>query len=412
MKQIVFCFLLSYPQLLVCSAIVLNSTVLDEEARRAAVTIKKAGASMSFALCQNNILNIGRSWCDTTSMQPKDVDRVGCLPNESSLDVLKGLVENCGAYYDLFHTPKEKKTIMSMWLKQFIRYVYMNSWQFSDKAKAMKTGQGKDILLQYFDEKEVSLAALLLSDKRWKYISYGMNEKVYENGSIAWIPGVTYEHYPNESLSLPSHWNMCKWKLWSTSRDYPFDYNQKLYTFYNHHVANFIRCDGKCMTNDGDDQIWLKNNLDYAPYDPVTKEHGNFLMRPLPSYPWCISDATKVGWTKIGTHWSGHYIGSDEGRMNICRMYIAALTNCSIYTCVETLDIKEIILVNVLEHFLTKYDDYAVNAHFKDSGFSYRDCEIFGMGGVVAGQQKISLDKFIYTALLIILALHRIREDS
>ena len=111
----------------------------------------KARATLKFSECQDKHLPV--KWCheqfrDTLDLFKQrwyDLERSYDLdhPNKThedefcktrkkltSCDFLKHLTEECGAHYDICHSPQEKNEIIRMWIKQFIAGTHEVYWEF------------------------------------------------------------------------------------------------------------------------------------------------------------------------------------------------------------------------------------------------------------------------------------------
>ena len=144
-----------------------------------------------------------------------------------------------------------------MWIKQFVREtVDSKGWEFEDKYNqntagiSIKSGTCDKELKEFFDEAEVDEIKSLIgnTDPKKKNITQ-------ESGQLLDSNGVKID----EELSLPSHWGWCSWKVNKEMVDcgpHHVDLHQRLHILF--------RCDGKCNTNNGDNQKWDKYSYSYV----------------------------------------------------------------------------------------------------------------------------------------------------
>ena len=104
-----------------------------------------AGATLKFSECQDPLLPV--KWChkqyrETLNYMTRwSYDRA--YPNKThedeycktlriftSCEYLTHLVHECGAHYDTCHSRQEKREIMRMWMKQFVRGTHEIYWEF------------------------------------------------------------------------------------------------------------------------------------------------------------------------------------------------------------------------------------------------------------------------------------------
>merc|ERR1712179_586669 len=132
----------------------------------------KARASIKFSECQEPLLPVKQCY----QLYPRTLGWVqreiylerngnnsheaeGCKKRkkQTSCSHLTYLIQVCGGHYDTCHDKEEKREIMRMWIKQFVRGTHEVYWEFafSDNNKEIIDGDCNDLLNEFFDDEEV-----------------------------------------------------------------------------------------------------------------------------------------------------------------------------------------------------------------------------------------------------------------
>jgi len=283
-----------------------------------------------------------------------------------------------------------------MWIKQFVRGTHEVYWEFvfADNNKEITDGHCNHILNEYFDEEEVAEVIGLVNTgpntfkncswedppgfKNIRICSTKISNLTKDFGNLIDKEGNRIG-YPNgyaPEITKPSHWQYCSWKMQHSINDgglYPA-------------IIYLAHCDGKCNTNDGDDQEWL----DYSIIDVETNKFRDFY-RPMKGDNNMFSCIWNAGWDmQRGVSYYVEKNDHDYVKMELCTPFKTLLENCSIpmTECVENIAIKEIVLAEVLKDMVatTKRAMQIVKEYTQPDflgDFTYDDCVIFG--GDVAG---------------------------
>ena len=134
----------------------------------------KAKASLKFSECQDTLLplihcyqlpdtlgpvypshlpsRLSNYW--DTEHNPEDCK---ARQNMTSCEALTYLTQVCGAHYDDCHTNKEKREILRMWIKQFVRGTHELYWEyaFSDNNQEIVNGDCDHVLNKFFSKEEM-----------------------------------------------------------------------------------------------------------------------------------------------------------------------------------------------------------------------------------------------------------------
>ena len=373
----------------------------------------KAKATLKFSECQEPLLPLKQCYklypetlgtagprlqifLDAYGNNSHEADYCKTRKNMTSCEHLTYLTSVCGAHYDTCHTKEEKREIIRMWIKQFVQGTHELYWEFAfnDNNKEITDGNCNHILNEYFDKEEVAEVTSLVNTgpntfKNCSWEIQGLKNKMIcstklsnltkEFGNLIDQEGNrigynNHDHVPQ--ITKPSHWQYCSWKMQHSIND------EGLYPA----IIYLARCDGKCNTNDGDDQKWISSsNIDVETnefkdfYDPMIGDNHLFS---------CI---WRAGWNMQDR--VSEFVETkdlDNVKMQLCKPFKTLLENCSIpmTECVENIAIKEIVLAEILKDMVatTKRAMEIVKEHTQPDflgDFTYDDCVIFG--GEVAG---------------------------
>jgi len=318
---------------------------------------RKALGTLEFKLCQDDLLY---AWCRygaNTSTQVEFFKKYDpenfqeddpCSGHQTSCEYLMFLTDECGAFYNFCHHEEERKQIMRMWVKQFLRetiiQVGIASGKFVDEGKEISTGKCSKHLNKFIDQKDVD------------EINCTVTDAILFN-------------------SLP----------------------------------NLFHCDGKCNTNNGDDQEWKGG--DYG-YNYIDRSTGSLVNG---GYEW--DDGLIIGRTGIARcYWHleieldslTDFTDLDKAKMGLCKTFKSLIQKCSIPIgkCLGTVEIREVVMAEFLTNIFWRnkdmmgiWQDKVGNPdYFGD--FSYKDCKIFG--GVVAAASSDSSDwmKIVFSIIM------------
>ena len=136
-----------------------------------------------------------------------------------------------------------------MWIKQFIRETLDSLfWSFDDNYSqgrtggiSIKSGECDGELEQYFEKSEI--------DEIKSFI--GQDSPYYKNITQEFGVMVDENRERISDSRLPSQWKWCSWKL---TRDMLTCGSGEL--TLSSRLSQLFHCDGKCNTNNGDDQEW------------------------------------------------------------------------------------------------------------------------------------------------------------
>jgi len=391
----------------------------------------KAKATLEFSECQDPLLPV--KWCHElfrdTLYEVGKLSYDSKFPNKThedeycktrknmtSCEYLTHLTTVCGAHYDTCHSVEEKRQIMRMWIKQFVRGTHEIYWEgaFADAIQEIVDGKCNDVLNEYFNNEEVVEITGLTNSGPNSYeeeiIEVLDNYRILKNTKVSNLSqsfGVLKDtagnrigytnHYP--FLSKPSHWTYCSWKM-----KHNIDEKDLFYA-----LPNLFHCDGKCNTNDGDNQEWIIGSLDLGYKDVETKELHH---EPYPNYDPIQGDDSifncirKAEWN-MQDEVADNVEDLDKAKIELCKPFKTILENCSfpINECIEDIGIKEIVMTQVLKEMLGKTEramqivkKHTNPQYFGD--FNYKDCVIFG--GDVAGStfHLANLGYIVLTSLL------------
>merc|ERR1711970_597996 len=128
--------------------------------------VEKVYASHQFGMCRIQLVD---KWCyrgnqmsnyEAKFFKEHEPDKFltsspVCAGYQSTCQYLRFLTQVCGAEYTRCHTEEERKLIIRIWIKQFLREVVYEVGRFEDDGVDMKSGKCNDILSQFFDENEL-----------------------------------------------------------------------------------------------------------------------------------------------------------------------------------------------------------------------------------------------------------------
>ena len=153
-------------------------------------------------------------------------------------------------------------------------------------------------------------------------------------GVLVDTKGTVLGGYPSHSflqlVAKPSHWKFCSWKL-------KHDIDERGLFLA---LANLFRCDGKCNTNNGDDQEWYIGSLDLA-YHQIKNKNMRYNdkenTRHDDGYPGenLIQGDKSIFNCVWGAKWrisdvSDDLEDLDKAKMGLCKPFKTLLENCSI----------------------------------------------------------------------------------
>jgi len=374
----------------------------------------KARASLKFSECQDPLLPLKECYqlypqtLDPMSLfsyqldfdnKSHEADYCKTRANMTSCEHLTYLTQVCGAHYDTCYSAEEKREIMRMWMKQFVQGTHELYWEFafSDNNKEIVDGDCNHILNQYFDAEEVVEITGLVNtgpnmfDKCSLFqhdflCSTKISNLTQQFGVLKNKDGnrIDYENY--ELISKPSHWKYCSWKMRHSM------YHNGLFKT----LPYLFRCDGKCNTNDGDDQEWFGGSAHLSYVDKKTNEiHSVFpgtnnpVYRREGSISSCFWKAQIVMERKVA-YYVDEALDVDHVKMQLCKPFKTIIENCTVpmSECIEDIATKEIVMAEILKKMVakTKRAMEIVNNVTQPNflgGFSHDDCIVFG--GDVAG---------------------------
>merc|ERR1712215_608770 len=374
----------------------------------------KAKASLKFSECQDPLLPVRQcyklypetlgyvarsSYLEKYGNNSHEAEKCKTRKNQTSCEHLTYLTQVCGAHYDACHDKEEKREIMRMWIKQFVRGTHEVYWEFafSDNNKELIDGECNNILDEFFDDEEVDEIIGLVNtgpnlfDTRHFELSDLKHEMIYSTkiSNLTQRFGVLKDkdgnrigfgnNYPEE-ITLPSHWEYCSWKM-----KHYIDHEG----LFNSLPMGLYHCDGKCNTNNGDNQRWI-DSPNYSWVDVKTDENH------FDDYPGTEDkDMFKCIWSteysmQRGATYYVENLDLDRVKIELCKPFKTILENCTIplNECISGVAIKEIVMADVLKTMVgtTKRAMEIIENNTQADffgGFTYDDCVIFG--GVVAG---------------------------
>ena len=149
-----------------------------------------------------------------------------------------------------------------MWVKQFIRETLKSLWwTFDDKYPleatggiSIKSGECDTELGQYFETSEIDEIKSFIGEDNGGHSPYYDKNITQEFGIM-----VDENMERMSDTRLPSQWKWCSWQL---TRDMMKcgSGEHKL----SSRLSELFHCDGKCNTNNGDDQIWSTESFGYT----------------------------------------------------------------------------------------------------------------------------------------------------
>ena len=384
----------------------------------------KARATLKFAECNDPLLP--QKYClkeyrDTIGVIPRleydctypnkthEDETCTALKKMTSCEYLEHLTKICGAHYDDCHSIQEKREIMRMWIKQFIRGTHEVYWEFlfTDDNQKIINGECNEMLEEFFDEEEIPDILRLIDSGPNKYrelentfgddnytmliptkisnLTRKFGVMVDQDGNR--IGGYNTKYEFQEIWSTPSHWKYCMWKMKHNIIE------KGLFLA----LGDLFRCDGKCNTNDGDDQEWNIGSLSLE-YFEVKDKDKSYYERVRDGYPG--EDLIQGDNSIFSCVWGAQFqldddvsnnIGDmDKAKMGLCRPFKTLFENCSIPIgeCIGNIAVKEIVMTEYLKMIIERIDLVMEIAEKHTTpgifgGFTYDDCEIFG--GNIAG---------------------------
>merc|ERR1712179_359385 len=375
----------------------------------------KAKASLKFSECQDALLPLIHCYQLPETLGPVDPSHLPsrlsnywdtehnpedckARQNMTSCEALTYLTQVCGAHYDDCHSNKEKMEILRMWIKQFVRGTHELYWEyaFSDNNLEIVNGDCDHILNKFFSKEEmVEITDLVNTEhniffdcsNEWENknclveksnLTQGFGRLIDKDGER--IRNFT-EDFDLEmrahlygGFPLPSHWKYCSWKM----------KHEIEFMYLKYHMWNLFHCDGKCNTNDGDDQSW---GISTSYIDLATGDH----IFPDDSPKWdlynCIDNAEYE--MRHGVINQAENRDIDRVKIELCKPFKTILQNCTILMdrCIGNIAIKEIVMTEVLKNMVAESKKAIKKANEAQTdflaNFTYDNCVIFG--GEVAG---------------------------
>ena len=286
---------------------------------------------------------------------------------------------------------------MRMWIKQFVRGTHELHWEFAfaDNNQQILDGDCNHILKAYFDEKEIAEIIILINTgpNTFEDVTYEFGDTKHLMVRTTKISNLTetfgvlkdtvgnrigYNEPYDGPATKPSHWQFCSWKM---------KHNIDSEGLYSKALNGLFHCDGKCNTNDGDDQEWGIESLrmsymdvetgkgernGYPDQDPIKGDENIF--NCVWNAQWHMQDAAAENIANL-----------DKVKMELCKPFKTLLENCTIPIswCIEDIAIKEIVMGEFLKETLAKVKRAMeiVEKHTKPNffgDFTYDDCAIFG----------------------------------
>jgi len=398
----------------------------------------KMRATLRFTECQDPLLPLQychHQYRDTLGLFPrssydskysnKTVRDKDCTDRESkkmtSCEYLEHLTGVCGAHYDECHTKQEKKEIMRMWIKQFIRGTHEVYWEFAfiDDNQKIINGECNEVLKEFFEDEEIPEILSLINSgpntfREYKTTIGGDNFTMLIPTKISNLTekfGILVDKDGNslgDSSSndllvygRPSHWKYCMYKM----KQNIIEKDDSL--FYA--LGNLFRCDGKCNTNNGDDQEWMSDSLYLEYYQinnrdkPFYDKENTYHRKGYPGNSRLIEGENGIFDCIWGTEFrvnddvAGNIDDMDKAKMGLCRPFKTLLENCSVPVdeCIGNIAVKEIVMSELLKMIIKKIDNIIKIAERLTTpdlfgSFTYNDCVIFG--GDIAGASSTTIN--------------------
>jgi len=352
--------------------------------------VQKAFDTLEFSDCWKNLYYYGHAAC-------REVYSVVVEPHpNSSCDFLRHLVDVCGKSYDQCHTPEEKKEIMRMWIKQFIRETLKSLWwTFDDKYPlettggiSIKSGECDTDLGQYFETSEIEEIKSFIGEDNESFSPYYDKNITQEFGIM-----VDENMERMSDTRLPSQWKWCSWQLTRDMMKCGLG-EHKL----SSRLSELFHCDGKCNTNNGDDQIWSTESFGYTRVksDEFVVVEG---MYELEDNIWTCP-------MKMTSLYEGIGSSPHTDKVNLCKWFEVLMTDCSGFVdeCLEDIAIKEVVwsslLMEVLETMKNQMKQIERKLKNPDyfGDFSYKNCPQFG--GVISSASSIFPSSLLITSFL------------
>jgi len=370
----------------------------------------KARASLKFSECQDPLIplkqcyplypdTLGSSspWLELFLMKygnnSHEADYCHTRKNMTSCEHLTYLTQECGSYYDTCHTKEEKREIMRMWIKQFVKGTNEIYWEFAfaDNNKEIVDGDCNHILNEYFHEEEVGeitglvntgpnifedcsffqLQSIINNEKNDKICDSKVSNLTQRFGILLNKDGTRIGKYDKNfyDRTIPSHWQYCSWKMKEAVDD------EGILSA----LPYLAHCDGKCNTNDGDDQEWSSGGMSRHEYKDLKTGTWHDFYNPLSLFL-CINQARRQNRFSD----SVEPLDLDRIKMQLCKPFKTIMENCTdlMSECIEDIAIKEIVLTDVLKNMVASVKDEmeVVDKFHPDllADFTYDDCVIFG----------------------------------
>eukprot|EP00092_Neocalanus_flemingeri_P017428 GFUD01018852.1.p1 GENE.GFUD01018852.1~~GFUD01018852.1.p1 ORF type:complete len:408 (-),score=75.56 GFUD01018852.1:170-1393(-) len=297
-----------------------------------------------------------------------------CSGHNTSCGYLEFLVDVCGAQYGVCHGEEERREIMRMWIKQFVRETVRKANRHEDNSTEIKTGQCNHRLSEFFNLEEVDEITDFVEDayKRkfetneinYLLINYRSNISTHDFGVLL---DKDRKEIGSQYSNDYSSWIYCTWKL---TKDLMFNFKKLEYQTLN----NFLNCDGKCNT------LTLPEDSDELRYEKISK-----VSKGLDDTFGCFHS---VGWSLTSVDFTDLH----NGRMGLCNSFQTLIHNCSIPVgrCLGNVAIREVVTAKLLQGLLSETKDAIsfVQKHYEDPSyfgdFNFEDCEIFGGNGATA----------------------------
>merc|ERR1711970_509402 len=330
--------------------------------------VEKVYASHQFGMCRIQLVD---KWCyrgnqmsnyEAKFFKEHEPDKFltsspVCAGYQSTCQYLRFLTQVCGAVYTRCHTQEERKLIIRIWIKQFLREVVFRVGRFEDDGVDMKSGKCNDILTQFFDENELKEMLGMIRSPDFQKEGWPRGYNFFSNitssqfGVLKDADGDdigienTSEYITSadsSSLPLPSHWEYCEYRV------------AKDLTRLSSIMPDLWRCDGKCNPNHGDDQAWFKakhgkggmyRDLNTGEFHGEQYKFMHELMR----------NSSAETMSEKGIFGCLDEANDYFRKENKCKKFEAFVENCSapIDKCFGNIAIKEVVLTELVREFGT-----------------------------------------------------------
>merc|ERR1711936_117867 len=330
--------------------------------------VEKVYASHQFGICRVQLVN---TWCykgdQMSNYQAKffkeyEPDKFltsspACAGYQSTCQYLRFLTQVCGAVYTRCHTQEERKLIIRIWIKQFLREVVFRVGRFEDDGVDMKSGKCNDILTQFFDENELKEMLDMIKSPDFKKGGFPRGYNTFSNITVGEFGVLKDEDgddisiedmsknissSDSKELTLPSHWEYCEYQV---AKDLPT---------LSAITSDLWRCDGKCNTNNGDDQAWYKAKYGMGGmYRDLNT--GEFHGEQFKNMHNLIRDSSAETMSEKGIFGCLDKANDHFRKVNTCKKFETFVENCigPVDKCFGNIAIKEVVMTELTRTFGT-----------------------------------------------------------